>query len=177
MRAHHFSLACKFSSTHTFAPSLTRIFHGMALRKLQKELAAFQQSADTTVSAQPASDANLFKWKASIVGPAGSPYAGGRFFLDVDVPADYPFAPPKVTFATKVYHPNVNDNGGICLDVLKPEHWAPAMTINQVLLAVQALLATPTADSPIVPEAAELLKSDRAAFDRKAAEWTQKYAM
>ena len=149
----------------------------MALRKLQKELAAFQRSEDPTITAAPVSDADLFKWKASFIGPDGSPYKGGRFFLDIEITADYPFKPPKITFATKVFHPNVNDNGGICLDVLKAEHWVPSMSIASVIAAVQALLATPTADSPIVPEAAELLKSDRAAFDKKAAEYTQKYAM
>jgi ubiquitin-conjugating enzyme E2 D/E len=54
-----------------------------------------------------------------IMGPSDSPYQGGVFFLDIAFPPDYPFKPPKCTFKTKVYHPNINANGGICLDILK----------------------------------------------------------
>lgn len=148
----------------------------MALRKLQKEFTAFKNSEDTSVTAQPVNEGDLFNWKASITGPVGSPYEGGRFFLDLAVPSDYPFKPPKVTFTTKVFHPNVNENGGICLDVLKPEHWQPSQSLQTVLMAVQALLAAPTADSAVVPEIGEMIKNDRAAFDKKAKEWVNMYA-
>lgn len=66
----------------------------------------------------PAAD-NLFRWKAYIKGPAGTPYENGIFFLSIDLPADYPFKPPKIKFTTRVYHCNINSNGSICLDILK----------------------------------------------------------
>lgn len=148
----------------------------MALRKLQKELMTFQKSTDTSVTARPKGE-DLFKWTATISGPAGTGYEGGTFFLDVVCEADYPFKPPKITFTTKVFHPNVNENGGICLDALKADQWAPSMSIQTSLQAIQSLLAAPTADSPLNAEAGNLLKSDKAAFDKKCKEWTQKYAM
>ena len=61
----------------------------------------------------------MYNWRATIIGPEDSPYKGGLFFLNITFPTDYPFKPPKVSFVTKIYHPNINANGGICLDILK----------------------------------------------------------
>ena len=71
-----------------------------------------------------------------------SPYDGGVFFLDINFPQDYPFKPPKVRFQTKIYHCNVNDKGGICLDILK-DNWSPALTVSKVLLSICSLLTDP----------------------------------
>jgi ubiquitin-protein ligase len=72
-----------------------------------------------------------FLRKATIMGPHDSPYSGGVFFVNIHFPPDYPFKPPKVSFQTKVYHPNVNSQGSICLDILK-DQWSPALTISKV---------------------------------------------
>ena len=74
------------------------------------------------------------------MGPGDSPYAGGVFFVMIHFPPDYPFKPPKVQFQTKVYHPNVNSQGSICLDILK-EQWSPALTISKVSLVCTHLTA------------------------------------
>lgn len=64
---------------------------------------------------------DMFTWQATIMGPGDSPYQGGVFFLTIKFPTDYPFKPPKVQFNTKIYHPNINASGGICLDILKDQ--------------------------------------------------------
>ena len=64
------------------------------------------------------------------MGPADSPYSGGVFFLAIHFPTDYPFKPPKVSFTTRIYHPNINGNGSICLDILR-DQWSPALTISK----------------------------------------------
>ncbi|MCL7044544.1 hypothetical protein MKW94_018800 [Papaver nudicaule] len=71
---------------------------------------------------------DMFHWQTTIMGPPDSPYAG-VFLVTIHFPPDYPFKPPK----TKVFHPNINSNGSICLDILK-EQWSPALTISKVLL-------------------------------------------
>ena len=71
-----------------------------------------------------------------------SPYAGGVFFLSITFPTDYPFKPPKVSFTTKIYHPNINANGSICLDILR-DQWSPALTISKGMLTPIGLFLAP----------------------------------
>jgi len=145
-----------------------------ALRRITKELKDLEADPPANCSAGPVGD-DLFKWKATIMGPADSPYDGGVFFLDIVFPQDYPFKPPNLKFQTKIYHCNVNDKGGICLDILK-DSWSPALTISKVLLSICSLLTDPNPDDPLVPEIAKLFKTNRKEHDKNAAEWTRKYA-
>ena len=87
------------------------------------------------------------------MGPADSPFAGGVFKLSINFPTDYPFKPPKVNFETKIYHPNVNSAGVICLDILK-DQWSPALTISKVLLSILSLLTDANPKDPLWPEVA-----------------------
>lgn len=126
-------------------------------------------------SAGPETEGDLFNWKATIQGPEDSPYSGGLYFLKIQFPTDYPFKPPKVSFTTKIYHPNINSNGSICLDILRSQ-WSPALTVSKVLLSINALMTDPNPDDPLMPEIAKLYKTDRAKYNKMAMEWTKKYA-
>ncbi|KAK8560896.1 hypothetical protein V6N13_026331 [Hibiscus sabdariffa] len=109
------------------------------------------------------------------MGPPDSPYAGGVFLVSIHFPPDYPFKPPKVSFRTKVFHPNINSNGSICLDILK-EQWSPALTISKVLLSICSLLTDPNPDDPLVPEIAHMYKTDKNKYETTARSWTQNLA-
>lgn len=146
----------------------------MALRRIGKELKDLQKDPPTNVSGGPISD-DLFHWTATITGPEGTPYSGGIFFLNIHFPAEYPFKAPKVNFTTRIYHPNINRNGAICLDILGTQ-WSPALTISRVLLSISSLLSDPNPDDPLVGEIANEYKTNRARFESNAREWTQKYA-
>ena len=110
------------------------------------------------------------------MGPPDSAYEGGVFFLNIGFPTDYPFKPPKVNFTTRIYHPNINSEGSICLDILRSQ-WSPALTISKVLLSICSLLTDPNPDDPLVPEIARQYKSDPVKYAEIAREWTRKYAM
>jgi len=147
----------------------------MALKRINKELLDLGRDPPSSCSAGPTGD-NMFQWQATIMGPGESPYSGGVFFLTINFPTDYPFKPPKVAFTTKIYHPNINANGSICLDILR-EQWSPALTISKVLLSICSMLTDPNPDDPLVPEIANLYKGDRGRYESTAREWTRKYAM
>lgn len=148
----------------------------MSLKRINIEYTELlkENSFDNIYSASPLED-NLFNWKAKIFGPKDSPYEGGVFYLDIYFPQDYPFKPPKVDFITRIYHPNINANGGICLDILK-DQWSPALTISKVLLSICSLLTDPNPDDPLVPGIALVYKKNYSKFIETAKDWTIKYA-
>merc|ERR1712070_1091296 len=99
------------------------------------------------ISATPHQD-NLRYFDVIIAGPSQSPYEGGIFKLELFLTEDYPMSPPKVRFLTRIYHPNIDRLGRICLDILK-DKWSPALQIRTVLLSIQALLSAPNPDDPL----------------------------
>jgi len=146
----------------------------MSIQRIQKELKELLKDSNGNITAGPEGD-DITKWRGTIIGPTGCPYEGGVFLLDIVFPADYPFKPPKLTFVTKVYHPNINSQGVICLDILKNE-WSPALTIKSVLLSVSSLLTDPNPDDPLMGDIARLYKTNKTEFERIARQWTRDYA-
>ena len=144
-------------------------------KRIKKELENFNKDPPANCSAGPEGD-DVFHWTATIMGPVGTPYQGGIFYLNITFPSNYPFKPPKIAFVTKIYHPNINSSGGICLDILK-DNWSPALTISKVLISICSLLDDPNPDDPLVPDIAHQYKDNIEAYKITAADWTQAYAM
>nr|XP_045223269.1 ubiquitin-conjugating enzyme E2 E3 isoform X1 [Macaca fascicularis]XP_045223270.1 ubiquitin-conjugating enzyme E2 E3 isoform X1 [Macaca fascicularis]XP_045223271.1 ubiquitin-conjugating enzyme E2 E3 isoform X1 [Macaca fascicularis] len=131
-------------------------------------------NSKSLASAGPKGD-NIYEWRSTILGPPGSVYEGGVFFLDITFSSDYPFKPPKVTFRTRIYHCNINSQGVICLDILK-DNWSPALTISKVLLSICSLLTDCNPADPLVGSIATQYLTNRAEHDRIARQWTKRYA-
>jgi ubiquitin-conjugating enzyme E2 D/E len=147
----------------------------MSIKRLQRELAEIEKDTPANCSAGLVNPDDLFTWQATIIGPTETPYEGGMFNLVILFPTDYPFKPPKISFTTRIYHPNINSTGGICLDILK-DQWSPALSITKVLLSICSLLSDPNPDDPLAPEIANIYKTNKEEFNRIAREYTVKYA-
>lgn len=146
-----------------------------AQQRLSKELTALLKDPPENISASLIND-NVFEWNAIIIGPKDTPYEGGLFKLKIVFPDNYPFRPPKVQFTTRVFHPNINQKGDICLDILRDE-WKPTQSIRTVLLSICSLLDMPNPDNPLDAAVANLYLSDQEKYKRTAAEWTRRYAV
>eukprot|EP00297_Palpitomonas_bilix_P018600 CAMPEP_0113889340 /NCGR_PEP_ID=MMETSP0780_2-20120614/13430_1 /TAXON_ID=652834 /ORGANISM="Palpitomonas bilix" /LENGTH=149 /DNA_ID=CAMNT_0000878403 /DNA_START=31 /DNA_END=480 /DNA_ORIENTATION=+ /assembly_acc=CAM_ASM_000599 len=142
--------------------------------RIVKETASLMRDPAPGITASPHEE-NLRYFNVVIAGPSQSPYEGGSFSLELFLPEDYPMSPPKVRFLTKIYHPNIDRLGRICLDILK-DKWSPALQIRTVLLSIQALLSAPNPDDPLNNAAAEHWKSNEKAAIAMAKEWTMEHA-
>eukprot|EP00850_Spirogloea_muscicola_P019003 SM000180S03528 [mRNA] locus=s180:206991:208671:- [translate_table: standard] len=142
--------------------------------RLELRLATSLTRRAPGISASP-SEENLRYFNVMILGPEQSPYQGGVFRLELFLPEEYPMAAPKVRFLTKIYHPNIDKLGRICLDILK-DKWSPALQIRTVLLSIQALLSAPNPDDPLADNIAKHWKINEPEAVATAREWTHLYA-
>ena len=117
---------------------------------------------------------NIMKWEVDFMGPLNTPFENGKFTLTIDFTDNYPYAPPIISFKNKMFHPNINSYGNICLDILKTQ-WSPIMKMSQVILSIISLLDDPNEKDPFNSEAARLYSSDKDEYDRKVKELTKLY--
>lgn len=147
------------------------LLKNMNTKRLEKELSSLQEK----FSVEPVGD-NLALWHLALPGPDKTRYFGGTFLLEFAFPEDYPFGAPKVRFLTKIYHPNVDIKGHICLAVLK-DNWRPVITVAKLLEMISNLLANPNPDDPLNVEAAKLYVENPDEYSKRTAEITAKYAI
>ncbi|WVQ96706.1 hypothetical protein IAU59_003813 [Kwoniella sp. CBS 9459] len=145
-------------------------------RRIQKELSDLMTAPPRGISVVP-DEENIQLWQITMIGPSGTPFAKGKFSLTADFSKDYPFKPPVILFKTKMHHPNIDSDGNLCIGLLKTENWKPATKMSGVLQAIYDLLETPNPDDPLVSSIAEQYRTDKKGFDKKAAEYTSKYAV
>lgn len=123
-------------------------------RRLQSELMALMTCGDPGISAFPEGE-NILNWAGTIQGSTGTVYEGLTYKLSLRFPSDYPFKSPTVKFETYCFHPNVDQYGNICLDILK-DKWSSAYDVRTILLSIQSLLGEPNNESPLNGHAAAL---------------------
>jgi len=111
---------------------------------------------------------NLMKFDVS-VKPGDGIYKGATFMFTVDIPATYPYDPPKVLCNTLVYHPNIDWEGKVCLNILRQD-WMPVLSLGSVIFGLMTLFLEPNPDDPLNKEAAQLMVDKPKDFQRNVQE-------
>ncbi|MBZ3878495.1 NEDD8-conjugating enzyme Ubc12 [Sciurus carolinensis] len=100
-----------------------------------------------------------------VICPDEGFYKSGKFVFSFKVGQGYPHDPPKVKCETMVYHPNIDLEGNVCLNILR-EDWKPVLTINSIIYGLQYLFLEPNPEDPLNKEAAEVLQNNRRLFEQ-----------
>eukprot|EP01038_Epipyxis_sp_PR26KG_P006744 gene6744-9239_t len=130
--------------------------------RIQKDIADLDGGKVAEVSFPNPNDLTNFY---VVVSPDSGFWSGAKYHFTFAIPASYPHEAPKVTCQTKIYHPNINLEGAVCLNILR-EDWKPVLDINAVIYGLIYLFYEPNPDDPLNREAADLFRTDRAQFGR-----------
>jgi len=146
---------------------------------LKKQLGELQKSAASGFSAGLIDDSNMYKWEILLMGPQDSLYEGGLFKAHLTFPESYPQQPPKMRFTSKMWHPNVHNDGTVCISILHApgedkygyehasERWLPIHTVESILISVISMLASPNVESPANVDAAKEYQNNKKEFRKK----------
>ncbi|CAG7834319.1 unnamed protein product, partial [Allacma fusca] len=165
--------------------ALHELLCGYIVEKIENCDVALKHSTDSTSTNPPPGVVcrqgdTLDVINADITGPPGSPFEKGTFSVEVSLSERYPFTPPNARFVTPIYHPNVDNNGRICLSGLKPKpagSWNCSMNIAVILSAIRLLMSEPNLGDPLMADIATEYKDNLALFRTKAETETFKHAV
>lgn len=145
------------------------------VKRISKDIAELRESTPEGIMLI-VNENNIMDVQAWIMGAEGTPYQNGVFRVKLEIPLDFPRSPPKGYFITKIYHPNVSEQGEICVDALK-KGWTQKMGLRHVLLVIRCLMIHPNAESALNQEAGKALIENYSEYFSQAAIYTKVHAM
>lgn len=157
-----FSLKAKEKKEEGSSPGSASPTSNVALLRIQKDISDLSLPPSITVSFPDKND--LMNFEVAIIPDEGF-YKGGKFCFSFKIKSLYPHEPPKVLALQRIFHPNIDFNGNVCLNILR-EDWKPVLSLSAILFGLQFLFQEPNTEDPLNKQAAQLLQSDRMAFQR-----------
>jgi ubiquitin-conjugating enzyme E2 I len=118
----------------------------------------------------------LFNWKAGVPGKEGTDWEGGTYGVALKFSDNYPGEAPSVYFDPPIFHPNIYDNGKVCLSIIG-DGWKPAITLKQILMGVQDLLDNPNNDDAAQHAAFQVYSRSKAEYSKKVKAQAKKFAV
>ncbi|KAI9867606.1 MAG: Ubiquitin-conjugating enzyme E2 15 [Trichoglossum hirsutum] len=147
---------------------------------LGRQLKQMQTDKDIPGISCGLADSSVYEWEVMLMISDECKYYGGGFFrARLSFPKEYPHLPPKMKFETPIFHPNIYENGEVCISILHPpeddkygyesasERWSPVQTPETILLSVISMLSSPNDESPANLDAARLWREDMPEFKRR----------
>uniref|UniRef100_A0A8C8UIW6 UBC core domain-containing protein n=1 Tax=Peromyscus maniculatus bairdii TaxID=230844 RepID=A0A8C8UIW6_PERMB len=143
-------------------------------KALMLELKSLQEEPVEGFRITLVDESDLYNWEVAIFGPPNTLYEGGYFKAHIKFPIDYPYSPPTFRFLTKMWHPNIYENGDVCISILHP--WNPTQNVRTILLSVISLLNEPNTFSPANMDASVMFRKwrDSKGKDKEYAEIIRK---
>ncbi|RZF32179.1 hypothetical protein LSTR_LSTR004042 [Laodelphax striatellus] len=146
------------------------------MRRLQKEYQELESGKVKDFQNLNLLDTNFLKWQGNIL-PSKAPYNKAAFTIEIKFTADYPFVPPRLRFITKIYHPNVDMNGLVCLPIISVDHWKPVTKVEDIVLSLLDIINNPQPESALRLDLAREYTNDYKRFHKTAAEYSTKYGI
>eukprot|EP01038_Epipyxis_sp_PR26KG_P007680 gene7680-10450_t len=147
---------------------------------LRRQFLELSRNPPDGVSVGLGEDDNIFNWELMIIGPPDTLYEGGFFNAKLDFPNDFPNSPPTMTFKTPIWHPNVHDDGRVCISILHApgedphnqqetaiERWRPILGVESIIISVISMLSDPNDESPANIDAAVMWRNDKVTFKKR----------
>jgi len=134
-----------------------------AYKRMYSDFASLELPANCKLIHRDPAKPDLMNFSIEISATEGF-WLGGKFEFSWTVPKTYPFKEPKVRCVDKIYHPNIDLDGNICVNILRP--WKPIYNTQLILFALLFLLAEPNATDPLNKEAAKVMREDEEKFTR-----------
>uniref|UniRef100_A0A3P8NBD9 E2 ubiquitin-conjugating enzyme n=1 Tax=Astatotilapia calliptera TaxID=8154 RepID=A0A3P8NBD9_ASTCA len=147
--------------------------HRSSQKALMLEMKSLQDEPVEGFKITLVDESDLYNWEVAIFGPPNTHYEGGYFKARIKFPIDYPYSPPAFRFLTKMWHPNIYENGDVCISILHPpvddpqsgelpsERWNPTQNVRTILLSVISLLNEPNTFSPANVDASVMYRKWR----------------
>ncbi|KRW99913.1 Ubiquitin-conjugating enzyme/RWD-like protein [Pseudocohnilembus persalinus] len=143
-----------------------------SVKRLQNELVQCQKIEDVEVTQDPN---NQMIWNLLLNGPADTPYAGGKFKVVIEFPAQYPFKFPSFKFVTQMFHPNIDERGELCKEMIGESDWVPTKKVSSVIAILKGFFNTVN-ENAVNQQAWDLYNKDKQKYEQTVKEYTQKYA-